>query len=496
MMSDDMTLVREYAEGKSEEAFAKLVTRHVNLVYSVALRQVRDPHLAEEVTQTVFIILARKAKSLTPATILCGWLCRTARFVSADTLKVQRRRQIREQESLMQAVLNNSDSEPWTRIAPLLNEALGSLAEKDHDAVVLRFFDAKEFKQVGMAMGTSEDAARMRVNRGVEKLRTFFATRGVTLSAAAIASAVSANSVQSAPAALAATITTAAISATTTAIIAMPALHKALVTATVAVLAGAGIFQARQAAQMRGEIQTFRQQKSGMMEQIQQLQSERDAGARQLAALRAENKRLNGATSELLRLRGEAGVLRHELDELKRARSQSAQAQQTLPVESSVNKGSAKLPAVAKILLTRIKQPQEMTEEQIRTNISVKVGDIFDRAAMDLDVRNLYGTGMFQQIRVTDSASADGVTLNYILQEKPRIGKIRFEGNSKLPDVELAKLLSSKVDQSLDERSLFDDAQKIEERYVTSGWADAKVKYVSNINEEIGVGEVTFEIEE
>src|SRR5258706_8393374 len=106
MLIDDLALLQEYAQTNSEQAFGALVSRHVNLVYSVALRQIRDPHLAEEITQTVFIILSRKAKSLSPKTILSGWLCRTARYISADTLKTQRRRQFREQESYMQSTLN------------------------------------------------------------------------------------------------------------------------------------------------------------------------------------------------------------------------------------------------------------------------------------------------------------------------------------------------------------------------------------------------------
>src|ERR1700689_4916826 len=111
MTTDDMEMMREYAQNNSEEAFAALVSRHVNLVYSVALRQVRDPHLAEEITQAVFVILARKAKSLHAKTSLAGWLCRTARYACADAIKIQRRRQHREQEAYMQSTLNESESD-------------------------------------------------------------------------------------------------------------------------------------------------------------------------------------------------------------------------------------------------------------------------------------------------------------------------------------------------------------------------------------------------
>lgn len=355
MISDDMALVREYVQSNSEQAFSTLVSRHVNLVYSVALRQVRQPHLAEEITQSVFIILARKAKSLSPKTILSGWLCRTARNLSADTMKIQRRRQIREQETQMQSKLNEPEPGVWNQIAPLLDEALNSLGEKEHDAVVLRFFDGKELKQVGSTMGTTEDAARMRVNRGIEKLRGFFSKRGVTLSATAIAGAVAANSVQAAPVGLAATITAAAFSGTTittaaviaaTKSIAMTTLQKTAIFTALAVAVGTGIYEARQATNARAETRTLQQQQMPLAEQIQQVLRERDELAKKLDALRSDNEQLNRNTAELLRLRREVG----------RLRSEARLSQQANPVDSSTD-------TAAKHWLARVNQLRTYVEK-------------------------------------------------------------------------------------------------------------------------------------
>jgi uncharacterized protein (TIGR03435 family) len=216
-MNDDLALVREYAARHSEKAFATLVSRYVNLVHSAALRQVRDQNMAEEITQTVFIILARKASSLDSKTVLPSWLYRTANYVSKTALKIQRRREQREQKAYMQTMIQEIQPDlAWEQLSPLLDRAMAQLRESDRSILVLRFFQHKNFKEVGDALGVDERAAQKRVARALEKLRAIFAKWGAGSTAAIIAGAISAHSVQAAPSELARTATAAALTKGTT----------------------------------------------------------------------------------------------------------------------------------------------------------------------------------------------------------------------------------------------------------------------------------------
>jgi RNA polymerase sigma factor (sigma-70 family) len=208
---DDQELLGRYARDESDAAFATLVARYVNLVYSAALRFTDNPHHAEEIAQAVFIILARKASRLRHDTVLSGWLYQTARLTAANFVKGEIRRQRREQEVYMQSTLMQPESAAWEQIAPFLDEALGSLSETDRNAIVLRFFENKPIQEIAVKLRLNQAAAHKRVTRALEKLRRLLLRRGVAFSATAIGGAVAANSVQAAPAELAVTVTAAAV---------------------------------------------------------------------------------------------------------------------------------------------------------------------------------------------------------------------------------------------------------------------------------------------
>ena len=271
-MSDtDLQLLRRYARQHAEDAFAELVRRHLDLVFCAALRQVRSVQLAEEVAQSVFTDLSRNAERLEPNTILTAWLYQVTTRTAIDVVRREARRTLREQIAVELTSMNATAAD-WTAVEPLLDEAMNALDDGDRTAVLLRYFENKSLREVGEMLSTTEEAARKRLSRAIDRLREFFTKRGVTVEAGGLAALISANSVQAAPAGLAAAITTAAISGTaitTTAVIAatkaiaMTTLQKTVITTAIAVAVGTGIYEARQAANARSEVQALQQQRNG-----------------------------------------------------------------------------------------------------------------------------------------------------------------------------------------------------------------------------------------
>jgi len=331
----DQQLLRDYAGSHSEVAFAELVRRHIDLVYSAALRMVCDSHLAEDVTQGVFVALARNAGQLTHHPVLSGWLHRTTRNLAANAVRTNVRRQTREQEAAaMNELLSAEPGANWENIAPHLDAALGELSEPDRDALLLRYFERKSARQMAQILGTSEDAAQKRVTRAIERLREFFAKRGVTVGASGLVVVISANAVQAAPVGLAVTISTGAalagttlVATTATAIatkaIVMTTLQKTILAVTLAAAIGTGIFEARQVSRLRGEVQTLQQQRAIVVEENDRLLREREQTANRLAALADDMARTKAIPTELLRLRGEVSRLGAELRESPMARMAS-----------------------------------------------------------------------------------------------------------------------------------------------------------------------------
>jgi RNA polymerase sigma factor (sigma-70 family) len=172
-------------------------------VYSVALRQVRDPQLAQDVTQTVFTKLARQARSLGHYESLVGWLHTTTRYTAIDAIRGEARRRTREQEASLMHLNDTGVEINWAAIGPLLDEAVGSLREGDRQAVLLRYFQNCSHQEIGAELGLSENSANKRIERALDKLRAYFTRRGVTTTTAILALAISANSVQAAPLGLA-----------------------------------------------------------------------------------------------------------------------------------------------------------------------------------------------------------------------------------------------------------------------------------------------------
>lgn len=214
MPMDDSALITEFVRCRSEQAFARLVDRHISLVYSAALRQVKDNSLAEDVTQAVFIALSRKAQTLRTESSLASWLLVTTRYIALDAIKARSRRQKHERKAaeMAQQTCQDPQESSWTQMAPHLDAALASLNAQDRRAITLRYFEQMSLKEVARATGVSLDAARQRVHRATVRLRTFFLRHGVEVSASAIGPTIAQYAIHAAPAALVGTVSAAVLS--------------------------------------------------------------------------------------------------------------------------------------------------------------------------------------------------------------------------------------------------------------------------------------------
>lgn len=317
-MTETPQLLTEYVKTGSEPAFHELVSRYVDLVHSTALRLVNgDTHRAEDVTQTVFADLARLARTLSPNVMLGGWLHRHTCFVASNVMRGERRRQNRERQAVEMSSLEDHSEENLTTVAPVLDEAINQLGTADRQAILLRFFEQRDFQSVGAAMGSNEEAARKRVNRALEKLHLLLKNRGIVFSATALGSLLGSHAVSAAPVGMAAGIAASAVAgaaitaaAGTTTFTLLTIMNTKLKLAIVGALAVAVavpfVIQQKALNAAREETVVLRQQ----VQKMEALETEN----KRLAALASESAPAltptNDPSRELLQARGEINRMR------------------------------------------------------------------------------------------------------------------------------------------------------------------------------------------
>jgi len=398
LASDDTELLREYALRNSETAFATLVSRHLDMVYATALRHVGNHHEAQEIAQAVFIILARKARSFGPKTVLAGWLFQTARLTAKNHLRAEIRRARREQEAYIQSHPSEDSSETWRQIIPLLNELVGSLREKERNAIVLHYLEGKEYKEVAAAIGGSEAAAQMRVSRALEKLRGMFAKRGVAVTSVALGGMISACGMQAAPLGMAVKVAaTAAHGATLT------ASTLSLVKGTMNVMAwtkarlavGAGVVALLAAQYHANSVQT---------RNLAASRESLSAGKSEFAAQEARIAQLDQDTATILQTRTS------QEEELQRLRARRTAERSTPTTTAAVTLLSAKLqdPASREILRQGLADAARFRLAPLLEALKLEPSEHDKLIQLDADwgLRNLETVSAVAEGRMTADAAA------------------------------------------------------------------------------------------
>ena len=330
-MTETQRLLAEYAENGSESAFRELTALYMNLVYSTALRLADgDRQRAEDVVQTVFIHLSQNAREVSRHPFLGGWLHRDTCFTASKLMRGERRREAREREAVFMNSLEDHSEANLEKVAPILDEAINLLGEEDRAAILLRFFEQRDFRSVGAALGSNEDAARMRVNRALAKLESLLQHRGVALSAAALGTLLSADAVAAAPAGLAASVAGVAV-ATSVASGGTLTLLKVLTMTKVK----AGMISAIVVAGLGTSLVVYNQAQAKFQQQESALRQQQE----QMSKLTAENDRLSklaaqqsaapaeDTSQELGRLRREAESLRQKTNSLAALRAGKSKLQ-------------------------------------------------------------------------------------------------------------------------------------------------------------------------
>jgi RNA polymerase sigma factor (sigma-70 family) len=326
MITPDAELLRRYVETGADDAFGELVQRHLKLVYFAAWRRTGDPHLAEEVAQCVFTALACDAAALSRHAVLTGWLYTTTRFTAAKLLRTEQRRRAREQKAYLMQTPNSPAANPpsaeaasWEQMRPMIDAALDGLDARDREAVLLRFFEERPFAQIGAMLQVTEDAARMRVDRALDKLRSLLERRGVTSTSAALGLALANQAMAgSVPASLATSVTSAALTGAATvgvtgsavAILGFMSTSK-IVVAVLAVVGisgiGSAVYENMQVREAESAVAAIRRERDSLQLRVAKLATDaREAAER----ARASDERVAALQVELTTARSSKTVTR------------------------------------------------------------------------------------------------------------------------------------------------------------------------------------------
>ena len=489
-MTESQQLLAEYARTGSDAAFRELVARYINLVFSTALRLVGgDTHRAEDVAQAVFADLARQASALSPEVVLGGWLHRHACFVAANTLRSERRRQSRERQAAEMNALQNDSGTDFSTVAPILDEAINELGDEDRTAILLRFFEQRDFRAVGEVLGSNEDAARMRVNRALEKLHTLLRRRGVKTTAGALCTVLTANAVHAAPAGLAVTISTAAAltgtsvaasAAAITTTITMTTFQKTILGLSLVAAIGTGvtsIHQARQNAALKQQVLSLEQQQAPLAAQVRALETERDQATNQLASLVEYSATLKQRPDEVLRLKGEVGRLHRESVETSSASALNKvtgnpEARQLLREQQKISMGAIYADFAKRANLT--KEQSDKFSEVLADHVMDSIDRITDALRDNLSpeqltqlfsAQNAATTGKMQELLGPEAAEQYA---DYTKNLASSITALQFQGQltgdggaREEKGARLRQLLQQERDAALAEAGLPPDFQTI-----------------------------------